>query len=187
MSSAPTLQSNDPLSEREFDLYEVIDGQRVERLRGAWQIVLANQLAFLINQVAIPNRLGIAVVEALFDFGNPALPQLRPDVAFISVARWPQGRKGPSGNAWRVVPDLVAEVVSPSNTADETHSKVEDYLQAGVKLVWVVHTKRASIHVHDGTSTIGVISRQSGLDGGEILPDFRVSLHDLFEFEPGDD
>ena len=63
--------------------------------------------------------LGQAVVEVLFRLRSHPNLQRRPDLAFVSFDRWPGASGRPRSNAWEVVPDLVVEVVSPTNLAEE--------------------------------------------------------------------
>ena len=66
---------------------------------------------------------------------------LRPDASFIRSGRLP-GNKTPKG--WgRIAPDLVVEVVSPNDIADDVEEKVSVWLNAGVALVWVVYPTTA--------------------------------------------
>jgi Uma2 family endonuclease len=184
MSTAIEARTLDLLSQADDTLYEIIEGKRVEKLMGIRQILLANRLAFYINQLAFTPRLGIAVVEALFDLGLPDSPQFRPDLAFISEERWARDRDQPEKNAWAVVPDLVVEVVSPSNSADEIQGKVDVYLQAGVRVVWVVYMKSFCVHIFDGSASIGFVKRNDDLDGGKVIPGFRLPLRALLVDNP---
>ena len=83
--------------------------------------------------------------------------------------------------AWDVVPDLVVEVVSPTDKADDLLEKVEEYFLAGVVQVWVVYPRRRVVHVFESFTQIKVTAEGQELDGGTILPGFRVPLATLFE------
>ena len=111
-------------------LYEIIDGTYVELPMSAENVFLANQLSHQIAAFARPKNLGRSVVEILFDLSLADRSRnRRPDAAFVSYERWPRTRPlPPVGNAWAVVPDLAVEFVSPSETADELHEKLRDYL-----------------------------------------------------------
>src|SRR3954447_15239862 len=92
-------------------LYEVVDGQIVEKPMGAYEGQLASLLLEYLAPFVRAQQLGTVVVEVLFLI-NPAKDlQRRPDVAFVSDARWPRKRHAPSAAAWNVVPDLAIEVV----------------------------------------------------------------------------
>src|SRR5687768_2909739 len=99
----------------DIERYEVIDGRRVEREpMGAFETVLASWLCHLLNSFATGRNLGLAVSEVLFVLDAARQLKRRPDVAFVSYARWPTAVVAREA-AWDVVPDLAVEIVSPSN------------------------------------------------------------------------
>jgi Uma2 family endonuclease len=100
-----------------------------------------------------------------------------PDVAFYSHARVPETRY--DAGFWGA-PDLAVEITSPSNRAPDVQEKVTDYLDAGVRLVWVVdpHTRTVTTHAPDATARI--LRSTDTLDGGDVLPGFRIPLAGFF-------
>jgi Uma2 family endonuclease len=142
--------------------------------------VLSNRLAQKLTNFAESNNLGEAYTEILFKLPLPVDRKRRPDVAFVPYARWARNRPVPNTNAWDVLPDLCAEVVSPNDFAEEQWDKVTEYLQAGVRLVWVVYPRQQTVHVFDGSKQAGVLGRDDVLDGGAVLPGFRLALTELF-------
>jgi Uma2 family endonuclease len=99
------------------------------------------------------------------------------DAAFISAARVPA--KGCAGFA-ELAPDLVVEVLSPSDREGDVQAKVADWLDAGVRLVWLIdgQRRRATVHRADGTSDVR--SSADDLDGETVLPGFALPLGELF-------
>ena len=99
-----------------------------------------------------------------------------PDVAFVRTERAPQARV-PGFPA--LAPDLVAEVVSPSDRAVEVAGKALAWLDAGVRLVWVVDPQNRTVTVHrpDGTT---VLRGRDQLNGEDVLPGFVLSLAELW-------
>lgn len=163
-------------------LFEVVDGQQVEVSHmGPRETCIASALIVFIQNFASSKRLGRAVVEVLFDLA-PVNRQRRPDLAFVSTQRWPSRQWPARGeNAWKVIPDLAAEIVSPTNTADEVVAKVQDYFQAGVRLVWVLYPDPGQVYVYESPAKVRVLTRQDVLDGGEVLPGFQLPLAELFD------
>jgi Uma2 family endonuclease len=108
--------------------------------------------------------------------------QREPDAAFISFDRWPEDRPPPySGAPVDVVPDLVVEVASPSNLADELLLKGLDYLRAGVRLVWLVYPLSRHIYAYTSvTASPRVFTETDTLDAGEVLPGFSVPVSVVF-------
>ncbi len=163
------------------ELYEVIDGIRVRNQPMAaiagW---IASRLVRLLGNFA-DEELGHVVSELLFHLPDPLDRDRRPDVAFVSYQRWAKNRQIPvTGNAWDVVPDLAVEVVSPTDKADDIEEKIAEYFQAGVQLVWVVFPQFKKIHVYSSPTRISMLSKGETLDGGLVVPGFRLPLTELF-------
>ena len=101
-----------------------------------------------------------------------------PDLAFVHRDRLAQ--IPPRGYA-ALAPDFVAEVLSPDDRPGEVITKVGEWLEAGVILVWVIdpYRKTASVYRSDGSVT--TVAPDGDLDGENVLPGFSCRLTDLFE------
>jgi Uma2 family endonuclease len=142
---------------------------------------LANDLAcYLIEHFGRLGRQGRVVIEVLFRINVSTNLQRRPDLAYVSYERWPRRKRPAPKDAWNVVPDLAVEVVSEHNSANEIQAKIQDYFRCGVRLVWVVYPMQAQVFVYDSPTRIAVAQRGDSLDGGEVLPGFRLPLDALF-------
>ena len=95
---------------------------------------------------------------------------LGPDAAFVRAERLPM-----DDETWflRVVPDLVIEVVSPSDTRREVAAKVALYLELGVELVWVADLEDRTVAVYRPGREPRVIEGDAAVDGEDVLPGFR--------------
>jgi Uma2 family endonuclease len=165
-------------------LYEVINGRRVELPpMGAFEADVAFALGLFLGLFCRTHRLGKVEVEMMFRLGAATDLQRRPDVSFVSYERWPRGRPVPRAPFWDVVPDLAVEVVSPTNIATETLDKIDEYFRSGVRLVWVIYPVQEQIYVYESPTVIRVLRLGDDLDGGAILPDFRLPLATLFHDE----
>ena len=101
------------------------------------------------------------------------------DVAFVAQERIPK-ESVPETGFWAIVPDLVAEIVSPNDRMTEIQDKVTDYLAAGVRLVWVVDPKTETVIVYRSLKQISVLVADDVLDGADVLPGFQLALKKLF-------
>jgi Uma2 family endonuclease len=99
------------------------------------------------------------------------------DIAFIARDRLPE--KLPAGYG-DLPPDLVVEIVSPANTAEALEEKIDEWLTFGVRLVWVVYPRRQRVHVYAAGQQPVILNATDALDGGAVLPGFRVTIADLF-------
>lgn len=181
MQVSQTLLQQDHASVDEAERYEVIDGVRVEREpMGAFETVLASWLCHLLNSFAGGSKLGLAVSEVLFVLNAQRNLRRRPDVAFVSYARWPTSVMARE-SAWNVVPDLAVEMVSPTNLAEEIDGKITDYFQSGVRLVWVFYPDSGRVYVYQSPTQVSILARTDILDGGEVLPGFQLPMTQLYE------
>lgn len=162
------------------DLYEIVDGQRVELPpMSAESTGVAADLIAAIN-VSGARSCGKAYTEMLITLPLDEERNRRPDVMFVSFERWPRNARRPDTNAWDVLPELCVEVVSPSDRAEEIETKVDEYLRAGVSLVWVIYPENARVYVYESASSVARLSRADTLRGGTVLPGFELPLADLF-------
>lgn len=167
------------------DLFEVLDGEIVECPPMSFYAgMAANQLNIALAIHLLTNKIGWSGVELIYRIprSDDRTRSRRPDVSFVSYERWPKTRLLPAaGLALDVIPDLAVEVVSPTDQAQELDEKVEEYLRAGVRLVWVVYPLAKKIHAtRPGAREIRVYTEGDDLDGGDVLPGFHTPIAGLF-------
>ena len=163
-------------------LYEVVNGKIVELPpMGAFEVDVASILFGYLVQFTHTQKVGRIESEMLFLLDAVTGLKRRPDLAFVSYARWPRKKRIPSTDAWNVIPELPIEVVSPSNTASEVLKKVQEYFQAGCKRVWVIYPTLEQVYVYQSPTQTRILTRQDELDGEDLLPGFRLPLASLFE------
>lgn len=169
------------------DLYEVIDGIRVRKAPvGIFAVWITSDLFSHLAPFARSAKLGRAVSEALFHMPAPIDRDRRPDLAFVSYDRWAKNRPIPrKSNAWDIVPNLAVEVVSPTDAAEDLDENISEYFHAGVQLVWVVYPQQSKIYVYQSPTQISVLGKNEMLEGGTVLPGFRLPLAELFS-EPAE-
>jgi Uma2 family endonuclease len=160
-------------------LYEIVSGMKVVKPIGTYENVLAGELHGYLRDHVRAHAIGRAVVDVLFDLPGIANDR-RPDVAFVSFDRWPANRRPPSVNAGPVVPDLAAEIVSPTDHLIDVIEKVDEYFRAGARLVWLVLPRQERVYVYTSPTTARILTRSDDLTGDTIVPGFRMPLADLF-------
>ncbi len=134
-----------------------------------------------IHAFARQHQLGVAfAAETGFILRTPAGESvLAPDVAFIRKERLPEG-EFPAGFC-PIVPDLVVEVVSPSDSYADVREKVSEWLAGGVPLVWVVDPQRRVVEVWRAGEPVQTLSEGDTLSGDPILPNFQIKVSALLE------
>ncbi len=78
-----------------------------------------------------------------------------------------------------LIPDLCVEVVSRTDSYSDVEAKVESYLADGVRLVWVMNPRLKAVTTH-APGRITRLIESDTLDGGDVLPGFRLPLSSLF-------
>lgn len=140
---------------------------------------VTNNLAFLLTAHVKSHNLGqVFAAETGFRLKQSPDTVRGADVSFITAERIPQ--EGRPKGYWDIPPDLAAEVLSPGDTVQDIEDKVDDYLAAGTRLVWVVNPKRRTVTVHVPGGSTTVLREQDELDGGDVVPGFRSKVADLF-------
>ncbi len=121
------------------------------------------------------NKLGtVYAAETGFRLASDPDTVRAPDVAFVATARAVETIKYFPG-----APDMAVEVVSPNDSYSDVAAKVGDWLTYGTQAVWVVDPQRRTIEVHRAGG-VEHLSEQDTLDGGEVLPGFRLAVRDCF-------
>jgi Uma2 family endonuclease len=65
--------------------------------------------------------------------------------------------------------------------AEEIDRKITDYFQAEVRLVWVLYPDSGRVCVYQSPTHVSILERTDTLDGGEVLPGFRLPIAQLYE------
>jgi Uma2 family endonuclease len=141
-------------------------------------IVCARIAAALINFVEA-NELGLAFgAETGFVVERDPDSVLGADAAFVSRERLATVEN--FDKFFPFAPDLTVEVLSTGNTVKEIDEKIALYFAAGARAVWVFNPKRRTAAVYSSPSEFRILGERDTLDGGGVLPGFRLELSKLF-------
>jgi Uma2 family endonuclease len=158
---------------------ELVDGVLVEKAMGYYESWLAVVLLGVLARYMEEHDLGIVLGEAGALKLAPELVRI-PDVSFLSWDRFPNRELLPEPIP-ALAPDLAVEVWSRSNTEAEMERKLEEYFTAGARLVWYVYPETRSAKVYTSAQQFRVLHEDDVLDGGDVLPGFRLTIRDWFE------
>jgi Uma2 family endonuclease len=107
-----------------------------------------------------PDR--VVLAEAAF-FANRSLPLRAADEECLET-----------------IPDLVVEIMSKNDNIAYMKSKVEDYLSAGVKVVWVADPIDQTVTLFRHQGELEILSEADFLAEPRILPGLRMSVREVF-------
>lgn len=178
---SPQFTPASRLSTTDEPLHEVVDGKRVElppmSIYASW---VTARLHNRMGPYAESHLLGTVVSEALFVMSVVPDQRRRPDLAFVANDRWPVDRPVPTEGDWQIIPNLAVEVISPNEPFQNVLAKVREYFHFGVQQVWVVVPSEAQIYVYDSPNRVRVWRADESLDGGSLLPGFRLPVGSIF-------
>ena len=101
-----------------------------------------------------------------------------PDALFVATSSLPIRRS--AEGYLETIPELVAEIRSPNDTGPEIQAKVDEYLGAGVRVVWVVDPAKLTVTAHRLRQSPQVFGPTDTLTVPDVIPGFQYALADLF-------
>lgn len=166
--------------ERELDLIrgEVVEMPRARRPHG----IICNQISFALTSWVATGQPGyIAINDAGVVLHEDPDTVVGPDVAYYTDANTFENVHPKWGE---VAPVLAVEVLSPTDRPGRVSAKVQEYLTAGTKLVWLVDYEEHTFTVYRPDQRFVVLKATDTLEGFSELPGFRCRVSDLFRL-PG--
>lgn len=169
------------------DRVELVDGEVIPKYgsegpmspTGSGHGKIVGNLLFALELHVRAGRLGSMFTDpAAFVISEQPRRIRCPDVAFVRVDRLPEEIAMTA--MLRLAPDLVAEVISPSEPALAADAKIDEYLECGVRLVWKVDPKRRLVTAYTPDGATSRAAADGSLVGGDVLPGFSLPLRELF-------
>jgi Uma2 family endonuclease len=160
--------------------YELVKGELIKMAPAGYEHgKIIGRLTGRLNTHVEANNLGdICGAETGFTITQNPDTVRAPDIAFVSRERTPQTPLTKS--YWVGVPDLAVEVLSPSDTVYKVDEKIEEWLSAGARAVWVVNPKRKTITIYRSSNDVTTLTENDELDGQDVVPGFRCSVAEIF-------
>ena len=165
-----------------------VEGKRTELVRGDLIVMtpaggrhgqVAHRVGLVIGNHVLDRNLGrVFAAETGFLLQRDPDTVRAPDAAFVAGERLGTGEV--AAGFLEMAPDLAVEVVSPGDCATAVQAKVDDWLAAGTRLVWVVDAETRTVIVHRPGGAVVVVPEAGTLDGAPVLSDYSVRVRDLF-------
>ena len=157
--------------------YELVDGEIVVSPGGGQHSKVGFRIGFLLLQVLEKEPDGdiygpdVGIVLPNGDIRSP-------DVCFVRQKKLPGG-KTPETFV-EVVPDLVVEVLSPTDRMRQVADKIGEFLEFGVPIVWLVDPKAKTVTVYRSLSDTEQLTEQDVITASPVLPAFSVQVSEFF-------
>lgn len=140
--------------------------------------ITGNQNAEIATDFAIWNRqtkLGVCF-DSSTCFKLPNGANRSPDVAWIKKERWDALTPEEQEKFSPIAPDFVLELMSPSDSLQETQAKMQEYINNGVKLGWLINRRMHQVEIYRLGKPVEILEFPQELSGEDVLPGFILNL-----------
>ena len=103
-----------------------------------------------------------------------------PDASWIKQERWDTLNASQKRKFAPICPDFVVELCSPSDRLVEVQAKMQEYLDNGTRLGWLIDPESKSAQIYRQNQTIEVQNAPNSLSGEDILPGFELDLQEIW-------
>ena len=103
-----------------------------------------------------------------------------PDVSWIAIQRWNSLSDEMKRGFAPIDPDFIIELLSPSDELNKTQEKMQEYLNCGVKLGWLINPDAEEVEIYRLGKEPEILKNPSSLSGEKLLPRLTVDLTDIF-------
>jgi Uma2 family endonuclease len=159
---------------------ELVCGELIEMTPAGYEhgSILVNISTPLWTYVSRAGLGRVSGAETGFQIAHDPDTVRAPDVAFVAAGRLPSPL--PKG-FFPGPPDLAVEVISPDDRDNEVQAKVQSWLDAGCRVVWLVDPRRQTVQVFQDRSEVRVFRLSDTLSGEPLLPGFSLAVAEIFK------
>ena len=121
------------------------------------------------------------VFDSSTGFTLPNSAKRSPDVSWIEISRWHSLTQEQRRGLAPIAPDFVIELMSPNDNLKMIQEKMQEYLECGVKLGWLIHPDERRVELYRQGKDIEVLNSPQSLSGEELMPGLVVELEEIFK------
>lgn len=182
----PTLElSIDLTDEQFFELCQQNRDYRFERTANGELLIMPPtggetsncniELSFQLQAWSRQNNLGIAF-DSSGGFKLPNGANRSPDASWIKRERWDALTPEQKRKFLPLCPDFVVELLSPTDSLKTTQKKMQEYIDNGAKLGWLLNRKNQQVEIYRPGQPVEILQSPTSLAGEDILPGFVLDL-----------
>lgn len=158
---------------------EIIKGELVVSPAGIEHEEIGVRLIIALGTYIRKQKLGIVCGSSAGYWMKDKTSFLSPDVLFITKERL-KGEKRAPKKFFDGAPDLVVEILSPSDTVERLHEKIVEYFDNDARLIWVLNPEEQVVLVYHTPQPDKLLRMNDALDGEDIVPGFSMPVSELF-------
>ncbi len=125
------------------------------------------------------NRLGKAF-DSSTGFRLPNGATRSPDASWVTMERWEALTEVQRKKFLPLCPDFAVELVSETNDLEDTQEKMQEYLENGLNLGWLINPRTQQVEIYRPNQAVEVLQSPATLSGENVLPGFVLDLQPIF-------
>ena len=144
--------------------------------------ISSNRNAGIVAQLWLWNsqsKTGI-VFDSSAGFILPNKAVRSPDASWIPLEKWQQIPDEEKEKFSRICPDFVIELMSPSDSLKDTQEKMEEYIENGAKLGWLINRRNRQVEIYRQNQEVEILDNPHTLSGENVLIDFELNMENIW-------
>jgi Uma2 family endonuclease len=125
------------------------------------------------------NKLGV-VFDSSTGFTLPNGAKRSPDVSWIAIARWNALTKEEKRGFAPIAPDFVLELVSPTDSLPTVREKMEEYINNGVRLGWLINPENRQVEIYRSQQEPEILDNLTTLSDNLVLPGLILEFENIW-------
>ncbi|MCT7950220.1 Uma2 family endonuclease [Ancylothrix sp. C2] len=113
-------------------------------------------------------------------FTLPNNAVVSPDVSWVKLDKWNALTPEEKKKFALIVPDFVIELKSPSDSLSDLKEKMQQYIDNGVSLAWLIHAEKRQVYVYSAGVPVVVLNEPASVSGEPVLPGFVLDLQSIW-------
>jgi Uma2 family endonuclease len=120
------------------------------------------------------------VFDSSTGFTLPNKADRAPDASWVEKSRWSALTPEQREKFIPLCPDFVIELVSPSDSLKKTQEKMQEYMENGCRLGWLINRKKREVEIYRPGQDVEVLQSPLTLSGENVLPGFVLNLQKIW-------
>lgn len=120
------------------------------------------------------------VFDSSTGFTLPNGADRSPDASWVEKSRWSALTPQERDKFIPLCPDFVIELLSPSDSLKKTQEKMQEYIENGCRLGWLINRKKREVEIHRPGRNVEVLQSPQTLSGEDVLPGFVLNLQKIW-------
>ncbi|HLO51854.1 MAG TPA: Uma2 family endonuclease [Kamptonema sp.] len=121
------------------------------------------------------------VFDSSTGFTLPNKADRSPDASWVEKSRWEALTPEQREKFIPLCPDFVIEILSPTDSLRKTQEKMQEYIENGCRLGWLIKRKKQEVEVYRPGKEVELLKSPQTLFGEDVLPGFTLNLGRIWE------